>query len=183
MIGGYARASGVPTPLLVVGTDTLAVTKADVTFLALGFGYEHRVKDWVGVWLNVSGAGRVGTNLETLLAQGVQATSGYELGWKFRLYEANKSALALTTALASSDITGINILGWVDRIIEEGGLSDDNKLVSKGQSLRLPHRTPLGLGTARAIWRAGVGRARDSERTLVRAQETKSSTSSVCPGT
>jgi hypothetical protein len=59
-----------------------------------------------------------------------------QLAWLFKLYENENWFLSGTLNLWNSDRLAINLLEWVDRIIDDGGISPDNSLVSKTPSLR-----------------------------------------------
>jgi len=143
-IAGYIRNStgaGVSVktrvPAIIL-SDSLIIGNLDASIAAVvvQFEYQHAVKDWLAVWGRLDIAGRLGTNEQSLISQGVNFISGFELGWMFRLVEAHRDALSLTVAMESNNGSFINLLEWVDRILVEGEIAPDNQLIRKKESLR-----------------------------------------------
>jgi hypothetical protein len=130
-------------PSFQIGEDTIDAISGDLLFAVLDFEYQHRVKDWLGVWAKVSMVGRLGTDVGALLTEGATILSGFELGWLFRLVENDRVALSATANLWNNSFTGINFLDWVEGIVEE----EPVPLVRKTPSVR-------GGGGLRFAWAA-----------------------------
>jgi hypothetical protein len=130
-IPSFDLGNGITVPALV----------GDLLFAELEFEYMHQVQPWLGVWGRVGGVGRVGTDSGVLLAQGVTAIFGYELGWLFRLYESESFVLSGIAALSNDGVTDVNLLRWARGVIEDTGAP----LVDSGPRLR-------GKGGLRAAW-------------------------------
>jgi hypothetical protein len=123
------------------GGIILPAVKGDLLFAELEFEYMQQVQPWLGVWARVGGIARVGTDAGSVLAQGVSAIFGYELGWLFRLYQNDSFVLSGTAALSDDGVTDVNVLRWVRGVIDDTG----EPLVSSGPRLRTK-------GGLRAAW-------------------------------
>jgi hypothetical protein len=130
------------TPSFELGDGiTIPAIVGDLLFAELEFEYMHQVQPWLGVWARVGGIARLGTDTSVLLAQGVSAIVGYELGWLFRVYQNETFVLSGVAALANDGVTDVDLLRWVRGIIDDTGAP----LVASGPRLR-------GKGGLRAAW-------------------------------
>jgi len=116
---GYGKSSNIVTPLLEIEGDPILGLEGDLLYVIVGFGYRHAVRDWVAVWVQMRIAGRLGNELQSMLAQGVSAATGFELGWLFRLYENDRHHLSTGIAVRNGNATLVDILGWANSIIED----------------------------------------------------------------
>lgn len=130
-------------PAFEIGQDTIDAISGDLLFALLNFEYQHAVKDWLGVFVSVDMVGRLGTDVGALLSSGATVLTGFELGWLIKLVENEKVALSATANLWNNSFTGINLLDWVDGIIEDQPVD----LVRKVPSVR-------GGGGLRFAWAA-----------------------------
>lgn len=130
------KAIDLETPLYDFFGEPSGSLKGDLLFLGVDFQYMNAVRDWLGLWLKFKALGRLGTNEQSLLGQGITTVTSAELGWLFKLYESRCWFLSGTVNVWNSELLSINVLDWVDRVIDEGGISPDNTLVQKTPSLR-----------------------------------------------
>jgi len=133
---GIGQALDLNIPLIVLEQDTLLSLQGDLLFATLQFEYQHAVKDWLAVWVQVSVLGRLGTGVEALLSQGISAGAGFELGWMFRLWQNERMLLSGTLNLWNNNFTLVDMRTFVQRIIDEGEIAPDNHLVQKTPSVR-----------------------------------------------
>jgi len=117
---GLGQAWDISVPLLVIDTITILGLKGDLMFASLDFKYQHAVKDWMAVWAGVNIVGRLGTGVQSLLSEGVTAALGFELGTLFKLYESHRVSVAGTAKMINSDATVINVLNFVEGIVDSG---------------------------------------------------------------
>lgn len=129
-------------PSFEIGDNTVEAVRGNLLFAELEFEYMHQVQPWLGVWARVGGLARLGTDTGGLLAQGVTAITGFELGWLFKLYESESFVVSGTTALSNDGVTDVNILRWARSIVSE---EEDSGLASSRTQLR-------GRGGVRGAW-------------------------------
>lgn len=129
-------------PVIDITEDTiLRTTEADLMLAGIGFKYQHQVKDWLAAGLNMDVSGRIGTNTPSLVSEGVTGAVSYEVGWLLRMFRSEKILLSGSLGLGNTNATFINLLSWVDGILED----DPVKLVQGRQSVR-------GIGGLHAAW-------------------------------
>ena len=127
----YGRSKDVVVPLIEIEDQPVLGLEGELLFAFLGFEYRFAVREWVAVWIRVELAARLGNEAQSLLAQGVSAADGFELGWLFRLYEDDRHLLSTSIMARNSDITIIDILGWANGVVE----GDDISLFRKSPTL------------------------------------------------
>jgi len=93
---GVARTLNLDYPALVVHGDTLATLSAEQVSAILEFEYQNAVKDWIAVRAKVEVIGRLGTQLASLVEEGVTVASGFDFGWQARLHESRSTMLCGT---------------------------------------------------------------------------------------
>lgn len=133
---GYAQSVELTAPPIVIAGKTVGGLKGDLLFAVLEFEYQHAVKDWLAVDVQVQGLSRLGTETQSLLFQGVTAAVGYKLGWLFRLWRNERMLLSGKLDVMNNSFTTINLAQYIENIIAAGGLSPENKLVNATPSVR-----------------------------------------------
>ena len=121
-------APGSEVPLAVIDGKEITFESGDVLFTTLQIEYQQAVKEWMGFWLNFGLAGKLGTETASLLAQGVTVTSGFRVGWLLRILQADDMALSGTMEVVKDAYTAVDLVGFVDGIVEDS-LSVDDELV------------------------------------------------------
>ncbi len=125
--GGVAMDLNVP--ILIIDGEPLAGLRGDLTFLTLEFEYQYAVNNWLAVFGNIGMVSRFGTEAQALVAQGINATYGFELGWMFKLLETDKVFLSATANLWNQSGTVLNLYNFVQDIIDNGELRPENQLI------------------------------------------------------
>jgi hypothetical protein len=93
--------------------------EGEVTFVEMGFTYQQRVRDRLAVYMDFTLAARAGTELQSMLAQGFNAITSFNIGWHIKLREGKKSQLSMILELQNHKGSFVNLLGFVKDIIEE----------------------------------------------------------------
>jgi len=133
---GLASSMNYDFPAITIGNREVTGVQGGLMFTLLDFEYQHAVKEWLAVGGKVQVLGRFGTETPSLLAQGITAGYGFELHWLFKLWQNEKMMLSGSLNLWNNSFTGINLHDFISRIIEDGGLEPDNKLVRNTPSVR-----------------------------------------------
>ncbi len=83
------------------------------------FDYQQKINDWFAIYLKLHFLGRLGTQIPTILAEGINTASGFEIGWLGKIYEHKKGYLS--GSLFSSRNMGslIDFTGFIEDIIDE----------------------------------------------------------------
>ena len=166
---GGGMAFDLVTPFIDLDGDTTGTLTGDVAFLTLGFAYQQRFGQWFAARVGFAGGGRIGTDEQSLLAQGVTGTFSLLVGATARIYQSRKVIISGALDFARSDIVGLDALGFAQKIVEDG-LTEDNSLVASGDVISgvLSAR----LGWAPASW-VGITAVLEGGRTDLSVSDAK----------
>jgi hypothetical protein len=116
---GIGSVSDFDVPLAIIDDDTIIGFKGDLVFATLEFEYQQAVKDWIAARGAFRLAGRLGTGVQSLLASGVTAANEFELGWLIKLFRSDRAMLSSSLNINNGDVTAINVLRFVEDIIDD----------------------------------------------------------------
>ena len=144
---GFGQTVNLETPLKkILGEDVPGLT-GEVYYAILDFEYQYAVREWMAIWGEIRINGRFGNEMQALLTQGATAFGGFQLGWLFRLWQTERHMLSLSADVNKTVTTVIDIYGFLKTAIEEGEISEQNKIIRDVPILT----TALGLRYAHAI--------------------------------
>lgn len=121
----------------------------DVTFLGVAFGYQHALSERIAAYLSAGGGARVGTDAEAILSTGLNAFVDFSLGGKVKVWRDKKFLLSANLDFANTGVSGVSVLDWARKIVEQGALSDTS-LVTSGSTGSF--RAGLNLSYAPEPW-------------------------------
>jgi len=134
------------TPVISpVDSSVIGIVGSDQLLAGIGFQYQQGVKDWLVVRLAVDVIGRLGTDTNSMLADGVTGALGYDISWMMRIYRAQTVLVSGSVGLSKSNATFVNVLDWY--YAQQAG--EDASLVNPRTSLE-------GFGGLHAAW--GINR-------------------------
>ena len=126
---GVGQALDLQVPIIEINGVPVTGLRGDLFFLTVEFEYQYAVNNWLAVFGNFSVISRVGNGAQAILAQGINASYGLELGWMFKLIKTDKIMLSATANIWNKSGTIINIYDFIQNIIEEGELLPDNHIL------------------------------------------------------
>ncbi len=115
-----------------IGGEPIVVLAGDLLFAGMDFEYQHAVKSWIAVRARLRMVARLGDELGSLLSSGVTASTGFELGWLFKLVRSERAMLSGSLDVSSNNTTIVDILGFVQDVVD----SAEAELVRKTPSVR-----------------------------------------------
>ena len=157
---GVGTARNVSTLILDLDDNPIVLT-GDVTFLGLGFAYQQAISSWLAARLSVSGLGRLGTDVESLLSTGISATASIDIGAQARIWRNKHFFLSGSLDYQSNGITEVNVLSWVRQVVDSGDLTDSLLVTSESSGtfvggLNLAYSPAAWLGLT-GLLRSGIG--------------------------
>jgi len=105
---GYAQAAHIDYPPVVVNGDTLAALDGNLVYAILGVEYQHALRDWLAVRAGLGMRSRLGTQVTSLVSEGVTVTNGFEFGWLARLRATTRTMLCGSLAVTNQTVTVID---------------------------------------------------------------------------
>jgi len=152
---GGGVAFDLKTPFVDLEGETLGVLEGDVAFMNLGFNYQQRFGSWFAASFGFGGIARIGVDEQSILAQGVTGSVVYRVGGLARILQTDKVILSGGLDFAKTDIVGMDIFGFAQRVIEEGINAEDNSVVASGNALS--RQASLRVGWAPLPWLGVTG--------------------------
>jgi hypothetical protein len=115
-IGGGVSVNSIPV-YTNDGNILLGTLESENTYVIADVDVQVKAKEWLAVWFRYKAQARIGSSTPTLLAQGVTSETGFEFGWMFDLWRNKKSQLSGTISINNSSVTAIDILEFLDNVI------------------------------------------------------------------
>ncbi|MCD4735499.1 MAG: hypothetical protein K8R53_05615 [Bacteroidales bacterium] len=114
---GFGTTSRLKIPGISIGDYEIFSFSGRILFLNVGVQYQQRFTPWLAFNASFRLAGRVGTNMSTILADGVNTISGGEIGWLFRIL--HKQRFNLSGSLNVRNMVGsfINVKQYFEEVI------------------------------------------------------------------
>ncbi len=114
---------GITSPITIsgikIGDHELFTFEGQLLFVNIDVEYRQRFNPWLSLYVNLNMAGRLGTDMSTILADGVNTISGGNIGWLIKIYQNRK--FNLSGKLFVQNLTGnfINVSQYVDEVIND----------------------------------------------------------------
>ena len=131
---GMASAFGYDVGTVVIDDDTLGTLEGNMTWVRVEFEQRQKVADWLALEGAFRAGARVGTNAQSVLADGVSVITGFKLGGIARVVQSDKVVASATLDVRRTGLTFLNVISFVEEIIdsvESGGSLDSISLSSK----------------------------------------------------
>ena len=122
-------------PMLTIdwGGPEPVVVEGDVLYLMQGFRYQRALNDWLAVRGGFSATGRGGIDGRSVFAQGVMWSFAGGLGATARVWGGERATLAVSADVGLGNAYTINIMDFVEDIIE-GGWDEESSLVAESNT-------------------------------------------------
>ncbi len=116
--------------LVLLRGDTLATLTGDVGFMTLAFEFQQQFGGWLAVRAGFAGSARMGVDEQSVLAQGLTGIASVNLGATARVWNNDQWLVTGGVDFSSSNFVGLDPFGFARTVIDSGGLTEDNSLVS-----------------------------------------------------
>jgi hypothetical protein len=136
---GYAEAQSIDYPPLVVAGDTLEVLNGSLSYAILSLEYQGELRNWIA--LRIAGAlvSRLGTQVSSLVNEGVTITQGYDFGFLVRLRQTPSSMLCGSIGVTNQNATIVDPKQFAEDVangVPNARLLDDVPTVRSDAGLR-----------------------------------------------
>ena len=113
---------GITSPItlqgVVINDVELFAFEGKILFFDTQIQYQQRFTDWLALYGTIKMAGRIGTNMSTIVVDGVNTLSGGDIGWLIRIKQGKK--FNLSADISIHKITGnfINVVKYLEDLID-----------------------------------------------------------------
>ncbi|TFH01676.1 MAG: hypothetical protein E4H13_04235 [Calditrichales bacterium] len=105
------------------------ITFGALYYALLELDYQYAVQDWMAVWFRYRFAARLGSDIGTILSQGISTFNSFNMGWLVHIWSNDSHFLSANLELINSAVTIIDLLSYVKKSVEEGQLSEDTEII------------------------------------------------------
>lgn len=134
---GAGISSGLDLPLFKIGGQPVYASVGELAVVGFSARHEQAIKPWLSVYLEAQLLGRLGTSVTSLLGQGVNTVTGFDLGWKIRIHEDQRWSVITGLELQNGSYTTIDIQRWAEGVIDSGKVTSDNQLFDTKPALNV----------------------------------------------
>jgi len=114
---GVGGINDIRFPLVEIGGEKFLYLQGNIFAALLSFEYQHSVKDWLAVYLRFGLIGRLGSDFGTLVVQGINYSTAFDIGWMIQVYRKDKFALSTSIGVSNGNYSIISLQNFVDDII------------------------------------------------------------------
>lgn len=114
---GFGMTSSVTIPGITVGDYQLLAFEGNILYINLNVQYQQRFTPWLALFLTMKMAGRVGTDMSTIMVDGVNTLTGSSVGWLLRIRNTKKFNLSGTIQVNKMTGNFINVSEYFEEII------------------------------------------------------------------
>ncbi len=114
---GFGNTSTLKIPGIIIDDYEIFSFEGQILFFDMKVNYLQRFTPWLALQLSFSMAGRTGTNMSTIMADGVNTLNGGSIGWLVRVRKTERFNLSAT--LNVTNLTGnfINVQDYFRDLI------------------------------------------------------------------
>lgn len=139
---GIAGSTDFENIILEIEGEKIIGLKGSLIFADLNFDYQQKIKDWIAFYAQVGLTARIGTELQSMLTQGVNTVSAFKMGWLVKLAQHDKYTLSANIQVNNYSANFINIGEFVKDIIRDTTVTSISKnvpILNGGLGLRFAY--------------------------------------------
>jgi hypothetical protein len=114
---GVGQTTNLVHQLEIINGQQVIGLQGEMTFVEMGFSYQQNVRDWLAAYINLNLSARLGTELQSILSQGINTINAFEIGWHIKFLETEEMAFSANIELENYEGSFINVLGFVKDVI------------------------------------------------------------------
>jgi len=124
---------------VTVGDYTILQFQGKILFVNAEVQYQQKINSWLALYLNFALAGRLGTEMSTILVEGVNTISGGDIGWLIKIKKSKKLNLSGSIYLRTYKGNFISVSQYFEDIINNApdpGVINNVPAMSAGVGLQ-----------------------------------------------
>jgi len=114
---GLGSTSALKINGIMIDEHEILSFEGKIMFFDMKVRYQQRFTPWLALYMSYKMSGRLGSDMSTILADGVNTLSGTDIGWLIRLKQSDKYKLAASIGL--NNITGnfVNVKQYISEVV------------------------------------------------------------------
>lgn len=126
---GVAASDDFENIIYEIDGENIIGLKGSLIFADLNFEYQQEIKEWIALYINVGITARIGTELQSMLATGVNTVSAFRIGWLVNIAEGKRDKLSASLQINNYNATIINIGDFIKDVIDSAANPSISKKV------------------------------------------------------
>lgn len=126
---GAASTVALVLPRVQLGNRDLAGLDGGIVAANLNLSYQQSFHERMSVMFEFGMQGDLGTGKRSLILKGVTAATKSKLGWLMRVWGNERALLSASAVVSNQSATVVDILGFVEGVIDSGGVTPDNTII------------------------------------------------------
>lgn len=114
---GFGLTSKLKIPGIIIDDYEILSFEGQILFFNTYVQYQQRFTPWLALYMSFKMSGRVGTDISTIMADGVNTLSGGDIGWLIRISRTKKFNLSGNIGIQKLTGNFINVSGYFKDII------------------------------------------------------------------
>jgi hypothetical protein len=139
---GIAASEDFENIILEIDGNKIIGLKGTLIFADLNFDYQQKIKDWIAFYLQVGITARIGTELQSMLATGVNTVTAFRMGWLVHVAEGERDKLSASIQINNYKANFINIGDFIKDVIDGAAnpsISKNAPILNGSVGLRYAH--------------------------------------------
>jgi hypothetical protein len=128
LTAGVGSSTNYDQPIVINGNEVKALT-GQITFAALNVQYQQKINNWLAFSVAADMKGNLGSQTISLLTQGINIASTFNIGWLFNAIETKKFILSPSLLIANQSLSVFSLDEFIEKIIQNGGITQSARLV------------------------------------------------------
>jgi len=116
---GFGLTSPIRISGLIFDDEELFAFEGQIMFFQAKVRYQQKFNSWLALFISTKMAGRVGTDMSTILADGVNTIVGGDIGWLIRIMQSRKLNLSGTVSVRNLMGNFINVGAYFEDLIND----------------------------------------------------------------
>lgn len=96
-------------PFIEISDNDFSYLQGDLLNALLAFEYQHSAKNWLALYLRFDLTSRLGTDFATLVKEGVNYATTFNIGWMIKILRLESLALSATVEVNNGDYSVISL--------------------------------------------------------------------------
>lgn len=116
-------------PGIIIDDHEILSFEGRIIFMQTDVSYQQRFNSWLAMYVSYTLAARIGSDVSTILADGVNTISGNEIGWKLKIRETDQLNVSGTVSLFNMTGNFMNVADYFRDLINDDPLASVTKKI------------------------------------------------------